>query len=293
MRKEAAHHRQTDRAPPPGEHPLRALFDFPFDPTLAGRGTALIVAHADDETIGMGGHLAVLGGVTVVHVTDGAPRNLHDARRHGFSSWQDYAAARRRELEAAMGEAGILPHALHNLGLADQTAMLELQRLSTILYRTFLEGGLTAVFTHAYEGGHPDHDATCFAVHAAARLAAAETGQAPVIIEMPLYHAGPDGRMTTQVFPSLPAAADAEVVVRLDHETWARKRRMLDHYVSQRSVLAAFTSRDERFRRAPTYDFTKLPNGGKLLYEGFGWGIGAADWQRNAGEALVGLGFAP
>ena len=55
------------------------------------------------------------------------------------------------------------------------------------------------VLTHAYEGGHPDHDAVAFAVHRAARRTSA------AVVEMPFYHAGPDG-VARQVFamPTLP-----------------------------------------------------------------------------------------
>ena len=40
--------------------------------------------------------------VAIAHITDGAPRSLHDARRYGFSTWQAYAEARRSELADAV-----------------------------------------------------------------------------------------------------------------------------------------------------------------------------------------------
>src|SRR5205085_11027704 len=67
----------------------------------AGRA-ALVVAHPDDETLGLGGQLPRLNGLTIIHVTDGAPRNRHDASRHGFATAAAYAAARRRAPEAAV-----------------------------------------------------------------------------------------------------------------------------------------------------------------------------------------------
>src|ERR671919_662030 len=74
---------------------------------IAGRDTAVVVAHPDDETIGCGALLRRLSGVSVVLVTDGAPRNLADAHAYGFAAAEDYAAARSSELAAALEIAGV------------------------------------------------------------------------------------------------------------------------------------------------------------------------------------------
>src|SRR5687768_18016133 len=71
------------------------------------RARVLIVSpHPDDEVIGAGARLPHLSGATVVQVTDGSPRDLRDAGANGFSTREDYAAARREELQAALGLAG-------------------------------------------------------------------------------------------------------------------------------------------------------------------------------------------
>ncbi|HET6912216.1 MAG TPA: hypothetical protein VFH71_02605, partial [Rhodanobacteraceae bacterium] len=51
----------------------------------------VVVAHPDDETLGLGARLSRLKNLTLVHLTDGAPRDMHDARREGFSSRDAYA----------------------------------------------------------------------------------------------------------------------------------------------------------------------------------------------------------
>jgi len=70
----------------------------PERPLLALK-TVVIVAHPDEETLGCGALLPRLSDVSIVHVTDGAPRAPDDARRHGFGHWAEYARARRLELE--------------------------------------------------------------------------------------------------------------------------------------------------------------------------------------------------
>jgi len=83
----------------------------------AGDDLMIVVAHPDDETIGLGGHLSGLSKTTVIHVTDGAPRDLRDAKAAGFVRSEDYAEARRGELAAAMSEAGVGVDQLFDLGI--------------------------------------------------------------------------------------------------------------------------------------------------------------------------------
>ena len=55
---------------------------------------ALVVAHPDDETIGLGSRLHLFDRLLLVHLTDGAPADMGDARRAGFATREAYAAAR-------------------------------------------------------------------------------------------------------------------------------------------------------------------------------------------------------
>jgi LmbE family N-acetylglucosaminyl deacetylase len=241
----------------------------------AGESTMIVVAHPDDETIGIGGHLAGLGKATVIHVTDGSPRDLQDARNAGFSRGEDYAAARRDELVVAMAEAGVGVDQLFGLDIPDQEAARNLVPLTYQLAGFFRDRTPGFVATHPYEGGHPDHDATAFAVAAACRLLRRGGFAAPLIVEMAYYHLGTDGPIYQDFAPATPSR---RLETELDRAALERKRRMLACFVSQRDTLAAFTSCVERFRIAPDYDFHTLPNAGRLLYERLHLGLTGEQW---------------
>jgi LmbE family N-acetylglucosaminyl deacetylase len=256
---------------------------------IAARDTAVVIAHPDDETIGCGALLGRLGGVTVVLVTDGAPRNLADARAHGFAAAEDYAAARACELAAALDIAGVSSEQVVKLGVPDQEAAFRLAELARRLAAVFAESRTALVLTHAYEGGHPDHDATAFAVNAAAQILA-RNGQTIAVIEMPFYRLGPHG-MLTQSFAGEPSRL--QVTVPLSATERSLKRRMIAAHETQRQTLAPFTVDVERFRPAPAYDFSALPNGGRLLYETHDWGMTGERWLKLAGAALRELAAEP
>ncbi len=229
----------------------------------------IVAAHPDDESIGASLALGGACEVLVIHVTAGAPR---DARwwPEGTIDREVYARARAREADQALAESGARRLAL---AFEDQETVFALDELTRELTKLVAHGRPDAIITHAYEGGHPDHDA----VAVACARARARAGSQASLLEMALYH-GETGALHTGEFIS---GDESGVRCRLDAAQLQRRRVMLAAYHSQRSVLAPFFALGhECFRVAPTCDFTRPPHGGKLHYERLGMRPSADEWRE-------------
>ncbi|HEY4114770.1 MAG TPA: PIG-L family deacetylase [Rhizomicrobium sp.] len=257
---------------------LETLRDGKHD-AVSASDVAIVVAHPDDETICCGALISRLRGVLIVVVTDGAPRNLIDAQALGFASVQDYAEARTSELLSVMQLGGIHPGRLVQLGIADQDAGNRLPDIVQDLGECFTAHDTRIVLTHAYEGGHPDHDAVAFCVHQAAENARFDMA----VLEMPFYRAGEPADLH-QSF--VDGECEDRIVVALSDAGRTLKRQMFDAYKTQKHVLADYSLDSEQFRVAPRYDFLALPNSGRLLYERQNRGMTGLEWQGRVRAAL-------
>jgi LmbE family N-acetylglucosaminyl deacetylase len=258
------------------------LEDLRLGRPIIARAVA-VVAHPDDETVGFGLRLAGFADLTLVHVTDGAPEDMGDARRAGCSTREAYARVRTEELDAGLAELGAAPRRIA-LGVHDQTAVFRLPWLVGALRE--LLAGAALVLTHAYEGGHPDHDACAFAVQLACELLAADGGAAPARLEFAAYHKARSGRTAFGFWPD-PAAPAVSPEARPDEV--ARKARALARHRSQRRITAWFDPAFESYRAAPRYDLARPPPPGAAVYDDWGWTITSARWGEAAREALAGL----
>jgi LmbE family N-acetylglucosaminyl deacetylase len=274
--------RPTPRKKPRSAH-ARLFGTGAFTRTM---NCSVIVAHPDDEVVGAGCLISKLVDVTVLHITDGAPSDMHDAMAAGFKERSEYAQARRQECLAALAIANVPQDRVLELAVTDHCAAHCLTDLTRKITTFLQHSAADIVLTHPYEGAHPDHDATAFATHAALRLMKENGFRPPVLFEMAL-HPGTDFKAKVPEF--LPGYEGETTTLLLDERAQQLKQRMFSCFESQRASLAVSPLGPEKFRRPFTYDFTLPPPGGKLYYENFAWAPRGDEWQTLASEALDNL----
>jgi LmbE family N-acetylglucosaminyl deacetylase len=180
---------------------------------------------------------------------------------------------REKEIGKAARILGLSSSRIHLFRLPDLGLVRKMERATTLLSEILLSTKPDAIFTTAYEGGHPDHDA--------ANLVAAETCSRlelkSQLLEFPLYNgSGPlkHWRWKINSFPS--GWPDAQYQV-LTKQALRIKYRVMMTYSSQwmymiPAGLASLSSRmlkiGEPFRAFPRdRDYTVPPHAGRLNYE--------------------------
>jgi N-acetylglucosamine malate deacetylase 2 len=173
------------------------------------------------------------------------------------------------------------------LGYSDQGVSLRLVQLTHDILSRMESYAPEVVFTHPYEGGHPDHDACAFAVHHAASLYAQDGGTMPLTIEAAFYHLGPHGIQTNEFLSSHQSPECADYA--LSEEERQRKQGLLACFRTQRETLSYFHIDVERFRVAPNYDFANPPHNPPVFYDHYAWGTSSAQFCELAQQAALGI----
>jgi LmbE family N-acetylglucosaminyl deacetylase len=244
---------------------------------------SVIVAHPADEIVGAGCLISKLIDVTILHVTDGAPCDMRDVAAAGFGERADYAEARRQECLAALAMANVSEDRVVDFAIPDRTAAHCLAKLTRRIMTFLQESEADIVVTHPYEGGHPDHDATAFATHAAMRLTKENGLRPPVLFEMALH---PDKDFKAKLQEFLTDCERETTTLLLDKRAEELKRRMFACLATQRESLEASPIGPEKFCQYSEYDFSLPPKRGKLFYESFDWAPRSEEWQALASQAL-------
>lgn len=195
-----------------------------------------VFAHPDDETLAVGGLLQIVRPSDIVIVTDGAPPWVDDP--------DHLIRIRQREAHDALEWCGV-SHRLHWIGLGDQCVAAQFSELVTKL--AFLIESHQTLLTHALEGGHPDHDAVCLAVHAAARLCQ----HSGPVFECPLYHSEQGALTFSQSDIRGPTLDEKQIQI---------KRAMMACYRSQRDFISRFPVGTEIYRPVSLREQGSIPD---------------------------------
>jgi N-acetylglucosamine malate deacetylase 2 len=258
---------------------LSRLLASPIDRSIR---IAVLAAHPDDETIGASALLAHSNNPFVIYLTNGAPRDKKLWPPDFTGTREEYAALRRMEAMAALSYVGIGDEQVCWLGVVDQESIFQAAELANRLSELLARRRPDVLLTHPYEGGHPDHDAVALV----ARLAVSQFHgeNAPALVEMTSYHARRCQCVTGEFLNGSP---EEEMCLQLTAIDRDHKRKMFDAYASQSLVLGAFETTQERWRKAPEYDFSRPPHEGKLWYECMGWPMTGEEWCAMATESIA------
>jgi N-acetylglucosamine malate deacetylase 2 len=210
----------------------------------------IFVAHPDDETIACSGLLQRAADSLVVFAVDGAPPHYGFEKK--FGSLQTYSDARFVEASRALS---FVPRcSIRRLSrrdgtwFLDQHLFLELPEAFASLVQIAHEFSPDLLVSHAFEGGHLDHDACHILAKPTARALKLQS------LEFPLYWRSPDGR---DVFQQFRCSQEGEFALQLSQEEILVKRRMLSEYRSQQKLTSIFQLDPERYRGVMSADHTE------------------------------------
>jgi LmbE family N-acetylglucosaminyl deacetylase len=229
----------------------------------------IVAAHPDDEVLALGGHFRS------VH-----PRIFHLTTGAGFLPIRNLGDRRKAEVRRALALGGIPQRRITLGSVPDQGVALAIPELVGQLTTVIDHVAPDCLLTHAYEGGHPDHDGASLVCRLATK------GRIP-IYEFTSYHNGSPFAVkaslrTNRFLDEL----DGEVIVPLSKQQQRLKRKMLCCFPTQETILQRFSITEERFRPAPRYRYDKPPHAGTLLYESWGSPMDYVSWQGAVQEAM-------
>jgi LmbE family N-acetylglucosaminyl deacetylase len=243
---------------------------------------AVVAAHPDDETVGIGSRMRLFDAPTLIHATDGAPLDMVRARHLGFESAKAYSSARYSELAQALDILNVQPATRICLGYSDGELAYHLVELTKRL-QPLLEM-VSGVFTHAFEGGHPDHDACAFAVQCAVQRLLGVGRAAPARFEFTGYHSVAQKFHVGAFWPEQQYPA---VTVQLSRDEVTRKGEALRAFETQAWIAQIFNYEHESYRPAPTYDFLRPTPPREWLYDANkSWKLKSEDWMTCSALAL-------
>lgn len=208
----------------------------------------VVAAHPDDETIGAGVLMARTrcrgGEVRVVVVNT------------GIAAWRagDHAALfaqRRAQTLAALALAGVTPDCVTFLGIPDLRTGERFSEILERLHAEIREFRPDAVAVSAWEGAHPDHDLSHYAV-----AVATERGTAVPVWEFPEYNRRYLGTGRAGFLQEDWPFVD----LGLTPEETELRRAMMACFPSEGAFVRRFGDQPELLRPLPRYDYRLPPD---------------------------------
>ena len=205
---------------------------------------ALVVAHQDDESIAAAGVMNRFRAMTLIHLSEGGGDEDENST---------VRTVRREEVDVAMrvAAAGISRRLAYEF--PDGRLPQHISAMADRLFQDLM--AVDIVVTHPYEGGHCDHDAAAQAVQLACARMASTTGRAPVRLEFSSYFKFGGDIKSGEFVPGRTRTA----IISLDAAAQRRKQAVFACFRSQTGNLGYFSTKQECFRVAPVYDFSRAP----------------------------------
>jgi LmbE family N-acetylglucosaminyl deacetylase len=240
---------------------------------LSGSGTldvkvVVLVAHPDDETLGLSLLLPRLTQGLLVHATD--------AVTPGDPSPEGLSTVRFAELAEALRRLGADHLSRASWMLPDGSLIEHVGSAGASLEQAIR--GSDILVTHAFEGGHPDHDACALAADLACKRLTRAGLPVPLRLEFPLYAKADEGVRLLAFDPD----DGAHWTFELSPTEREKKRYALRAFESQRDVVASFPLTVEALRPTADHDFKRVRSPDALLYPQH-----AATWAAAAVRALA------
>ena len=210
----------------------------------------VLAAHPDDETIACSALLQRAATSMVVFAVDGAPLGYGFERK--FASLQKYSET--RFLEAARALSFVPRCSFQRLRrpngsyFVDQHLFEDLQAAFISLLRIAGDFSANVMVSHAYEGGHIDHDACSFLAMQTARALRKKH------LEFPLYWKSETG---VDVFQEFRHGRAGEFALWLSRQELAVKQQMRAEYRSQEGIVRVFPPETERFRPVVSENYAR------------------------------------
>lgn len=214
--------------------------DMNTEPRSFGK-VLVLAAHPDDETIACSALLQRATASLVVFAVDGAPPHFEFEKT--FGSLRKYSDARFQEASQALT---LIPNcSFRRLArkdsnwFVDQHLFLDLQEAFSSFIEIIEEFSPDVLVSHAFEGGHIDHDAC----HVLASRAAFSLGLRG--LEFPLYWRSARGE---DVFQEFRKYREGEFSLQLLQQELFVKQQMLAEYRTQKTLTLVFRPETEPFR---------------------------------------------